>query len=443
MRLELSIGLRYLRPKKKKGFLSFNFFLSTFIVALGVFILIVVISVMGGFQKQIKDTLLQADAHILIRSKPKQGRVHPIKEYREIAEKIRKHPKVQSALPFIKGDGLLRKDGFIKPVQIRGVPIDPKTRSVPDDMKTIMIDYFGDKLKLPSRMVLPKGNSLLVGYELKNEFTMDTGSKIELIVPKGDISARIGLNPVIETFRVKGFFKTGYYTYDSSLVYLSMRQAGRLYGIGDKAYGIAVKIDNIFNSKQVRDEIIEEIGLDYMGFTIEDLNENLFTALQLEKGVMSILLFLIIVAAAFNITGTLIWVVMDKRKAIGILKAMGASSWSIMMIFIFEGFFIGIIGTFFGVILGTITADNVEKIIGFAERNINIVMSYIYKSLDMYWSSITIIPPIYYVDGFPSTVEPNFVIWISIVTVFITTMAGLMPAWQAAKLHPVETMRYE
>ncbi len=443
MLLELSIGLRYLRPKKRKGFLSFNFFLSTLIVFLGVYILIVVISVMGGFQQQIKDTLLQADAHILIRSRPEENRVRPIKDYRKLAETIRKHPDVTAALPFIKGDGLLRRSGYIKPVQIRGVPIDPKTRRVPESLRPLIIDYFGQKLTLPVRQVIPAGRNILVGYEFKNEFNLDTGTEVELIVPQGDISARIGLNPVIENFRVSGFFKTGYYNYDSSLIYLSMEEAGRLYGIGDQAYGIAIQIRDVFQSKKVRDAIVTEIGHQYMGFTVEELNENLFTALQLEKGVMSILLFLIIIAAAFNITGSLIWVVMDKRKSIGILKSMGASSRSILMIFVFQGFVIGLIGTASGAALGTLTALKVEKIIAFFEKSINGVMTFLYQLFQMHWNSITIIPPIYYVEGFPSLVEPGFILWVCGITLAITTLAGLIPASQAAKLHPVETMRYE
>lgn len=442
MRFELFMSLRYLKSKKRRGMISFNFLLSAFIVFLGVFILIVVISVMGGFQKQIKDTLLRADSHILIRSKPFNNTIKPIKEYRYLRKKIKQNPKVISAIPFIKGDGLIRRSGFIKPIQIRGVPVD-KNRLPPEEVQKIMVDYFGEKIKLKSRMTIPKGDYALVGYELKNEFNLDYGTKVELIVPQGDLSARVGLNPVIKSFKVKGFFKTGYYSYDSSLVYTSLAVAGRFYGLGDRVYGIGIKIEDLFESKIIRDEIIEDIGKDYSGYTIDELNENLFTALQLEKGVMSILLFLIVIAAAFNITSTLIWVVMDKRRAIGILKSMGATSGSILSIFLFEGFFIGLIGTFLGTVLGSITAMNIEKIIGFVERSINSSMGLFYEQLGMLWNKLTIIPPIYYVEGFPSEVEPSFIAWVAFMTILLTTLGGLVPAWQAAKLHPVETIRYE
>jgi lipoprotein-releasing system permease protein len=397
---------------------------------------------MGGFQKQIKDTLLQADAHVLIRSKPKGNSINPIKEYRSLQVMVQTNPKVISATPFIKGDGLLRRSGFIKPIQIRGVPVDTAQKP-PQDIQKIMVDYFGEKLKVKSRLTLPAGNQILVGYELKNEFNLDYGTRVELIVPQGDLTAKIGLNPVIKNFTVCGFFKTGYYQYDTNLVYISLGVAQNLYGLGDRVFGIALKIKDLFESKIVRDEIIETLGSEYSGYTIEELNENLFTALQLEKGVMSILLFLIIIAAAFNITGTLIWVVMDKRKSIGILKSMGATSRSILGIFLFEGFIIGLLGTFFGTILGTITAMKVEKIIGFTENSINLTMGFFYKNLGLIWKKITIIPPIYYVEGFPSQVEPHFVLWVICTTLLLTTLAGLVPAWQAAKLHPVETIRYE
>ncbi len=440
---ELFIGLRYLRPKKGKGFFSFSFFLSTFIVFLGVFILIVVISVMGGFQQQIKDTLLQADSHILIRNRPHINTYKPLDNYQELVKKIETHKSVIWAMPYIRGDGLLRRSGVVKPVQIRGIPVDPKTRMVPKGLQSMIVNYFGEKLTLPSRLVIPKGQKILAGYELKNEINLDTGTKLELIVPQGDLTARVGLQPVIEDFEVSGFFKTGYYAYDSSMVYISMKEAGRIYGVGDKAYGIAVKIKDLFASSKVRDEILDIIGHKYMGMTIEEQNENLFQALHLEKGVMSILLFLIIVAAAFNITGTLIWLVMDKRKAIGILKSLGASSSSILKIFIFQGFFIGVIGTGAGVLLGVLTASNMEVIIQNVEKVINFVMSFLYQLFGAFWSKISIVPKIYYVEGFPSQVELGFVLWVAGFTIIITTLSGLVPAWQAAKLQPVETMRYQ
>lgn len=443
MRFELFVGSRYLQPKKGKGFFSFSFFLSTFIVSLGVFILIVVISVMGGFQQQIKDTLLQADSHILIRHKPKGNIYPPLENYSILVKKIKEHSSVVWAMPFIKGDGILRKSGFIKPVQVRGVPIDAQTREVPKSLKEMMVNYFGEKLTVPSRLVLPKGKSMLVGYEIKNEFNLDSHTEVELIVPQGSMTAKVGLNPVVEEFKVRGYFKSGYYTYDSSLIYISMDMAGKLYGVGDKAYGIAVKIKDLFDSERVRDEIVEQLGLDYMGYTIQEQNENLFRALHLEKGVMSILLFLIILAAAFNIMGTLIWLVMDKRHAIGILKSLGASSRSILLIFLFQGFFIGVIGTAIGAALGIITAMNMEGIIQSVEAAINAVMSFVYSLSGGYWADLSIVPKIYYVEGFPSQVEPDFVLWVVLLTIAITTLSGLVPAYQAAKLHPVETMRYE
>ena len=443
MPFELFVGLRYLRPKKGKGFFSFSFFLSTFIVFLGVYILIVVISVMGGFQKQIKDTLLQADSHILIRHRPEANIYKPIKNYKKLVKKIEKHPYVVWAMPYIRGDALVRRSGIVKPIQIRGVPVNPKTRMVPKGLQSMIVDYFGTKLKLPARLTIPKGKKLLAGYELKNDLNLDSMTKVELIVPQGDLTARVGLQPVIETFTVSGYFKTGYYAYDSSMIYISMKEAGRIYGVGDSAYGIAVKIKDLFKSRQVRDEIINSISHKYMGFTIEEQNENLFRALHLEKGVMSILLFLIIIAAAFNITGTLIWLVMDKRKAIGILKSIGANSRSILFIFLFQGFFIGLIGTGIGTLLGVLTASNMEKIIQNIEKFINMVMTFIYSLNGAFWSKITIVPKIYYVEGFPSQVEPGFILWVAAITVAISTLSGLIPAWQAAKLQPVETMRYE
>ncbi len=431
---ELFIGFRYLKSKKGQGFISFNTFLSILIVFLGVFILIVVISVMNGFQSQIKDKILDVDSHITISNIYGHSRGDAIRDYRKLAATVEKVPGVVGVNPYVQGEALFRHNRNIGYVMIRGIGT---AKKIPPDVMKFLKEGKED---------FTKKKGIYIGAEMAISHGIKRGEYIEIIVPRGRLTAREGVTPGMGRYRVLGFFKTGYYDFDTKLILMDFKQAQRLYQVGDVARGIGVKIRDVYSDLDVVSSRIQSaIGFEYITRTAEEKNRNLFYALKLEKLIMTIILFLVIISAGFTIMGTLVMVVMEKRKAIGVLKSMGAKPNSIMIIFILEGFFIGVAGTLLGVLLGLAASLNLEAIIRWVETSINNLGSKIYLLFHLGdWSVVSIVPKtVYYIDSIPTVVKPEFVVFISIFAVFLSTVAAIFPAWHASRQKPVETIRYE
>ena len=431
---ELLIGFRYLRAKKRSGFISFNTFLSILIVCLGVFILIVVISVMNGFQAQIKDKILDIDAHITVSTPggPPSGDL--IINYSQLAEIISQIEGVRSADPFLQGQGLLRHRTNILYFMIRGM-------GFPDDPAEDVAKFITEGLESYTRE-----EGIFLGSEMAINNGIWLGDIVEIIVPRGRLDAVEGMQPGIRKFKVLGFFKTGYYDFDTKLVLMSLPDAQKLFEVGNVASGIGVKINDVYTGMQhIASRLKTELGREYIITTAEERNQNLFYALRLERLIMTIILFLVIISAGFTIMGTLVMVVMEKRKAVGILKSMGAKPSSIMLIFVLEGFLIGLCGTLLGVLSGLVVSLNLESIIIAIEAKINIIMAWVYKVFDLgIFYKITIVPThVYYIDSIPTLVIPQFVVFIAIFAVFLSTIAAVFPAWQASRQNPIETIRYE
>ncbi len=446
---ELFIGFRYLKSKKSQGIVSTNTLLSILIVFLGVFILIVVLSVMNGFQAAIKDKILDVDSHVTVQNMYGPGEGQGIRNYEVLVGKIRAVEDVRSADPYIMSQGLVRLGSNISPVMVRGIG---RNGVIPHDVAKFIIkdkDSFTKKgeRRLSDKTIAEFFNSraVFIGQEMAQNNSILIGDYIELIVPKGALTVRTGLTPGMEQFRVIGFFKTEYYDYDTKLVIISLPQAQRLFEIGDAVTGIGIKIRDVYQASRVSERINALLGYEYMTMTAEEKNRNLFYALQLEKLIMMIILFLVIISAGFTIMGTLVMVVMEKRKAVGILKSMGAKPNSIMVIFILEGFFIGIIGSFLGVVCGIAAALNLDAIIRWVENAINGIMGGIHALFKMgLYTRINLVPShVYYIEGIPTEVNPELVVFIAIVAVFLCTVAAIFPAWSASRLQPVETIRYE
>lgn len=430
---ELFIGFRYLRAKKSQGFISFNTLLSVFIVFLGVFIIIVVISIMTGFQSQIKDKILDVDPHITVSSYSGENG-DGIANYTALIEKIKTVKGVKSVSPFLQGQGLLRFKNNISYVMIRGLGA---VDNIPPDVKKFITE---GKKNFESPM------DIYIGAEMAYNYFINIGDKIELIIPRGRLTATTGVTPGMGTYRVAGFFKTGYYDFDTRLIIMSLPGAQALYDVGNIVWGIGIKIDDIYNKMDLTASRIQsKIGFEYQTLTAEQRNQNLFYALKLEKLGMTVILFLVIIASGFTIMGTLVMVVMEKRKAIGILKSMGARPVSIMSIFVLEGFLIGLVGSFIGVVFGITASLNLESIIHWVEKAINTGMSYIYSLFNLgVFYNISLVPKnVYYIDSIPTEIKPEFVVLIAIIAVFISTVAAIFPAWQASRMQPVETIRYE
>jgi len=428
---ELFIGFRYLKSKKSQGFISFNTFLSVFMVFIGVFILVVVISVMNGFQSQIKDKIIDVDSHISI-SKEFESNPSGFIYDDKLTEKIKSVNGIKSALPYFQGNGLVKIAGEIKPVILRGFG---DIGNMPEQFKKF-IKSENNKFE--------KSGEIFLGAEMANLHNIESGDVVELIVPRGKIGSD-SMEPGIGRFKVKGFFKTGYYEYDTSLLFISLTDAQNLFGARGRVSGISIKTDDIYKINNYAQKLRDIIDFRYSVMTAEEKNGNLFYALKLEKLIMTVILFLVIVSAGFTIMGTLAMVVMEKRRTVGILKSLGATPQSIMTIFVMEGFLIGLAGSISGVICGLAFSLNLEAIISFAEKVINNIGAFIYPLIsEGQFIGISLVPQnVYYIEGIPTQISPEFVAFIGSFAVFLSTLSAVFPAWHASRLNPVETIRYE
>ncbi len=418
MPFELMIGLRYLKAKRKSTFISIITFISTAGVALGVMALIIVLAVMTGFERDLREKILGTNAHIVV---IRSGT--PMEGYRSIMEKLKGMQGVKAATPFIYNQVMLSTGRHVSGVVLRGV--DPAT----DRQVTRLSQAFvqGGMEQLEPKQGTFSEPGVLIGKELARNLNLSLGDRVNVVSPIGTITP-MGMVPKLKPFRVAGIFNTGMFEYDSTLAYISLSQAQSFFDIGDTVTGIQLKVEDVYGTTELARRINHEFGPELYARDWMQMNKNILFALKTEKVVMFIILTLIVLVAAFGIASTLFMVVMEKTRDIAILKAMGARSASIMKIFVLEGLIIGVFGTVIGVLAGLLVANNLEPIINFVQK----VTGKNFFSKD-----------IYYLDHFPSHVVGNDVIVISVTAVFISFLATLYPAWQASRMLPVEAIRYE
>ncbi len=429
MSYELFIGLRYLKAKRKRAFISLITLISICGIALGVMALIIVLAVMSGFGDNLRDKILGTYSHIVVNSYGKDG----IKDYPALIEEIKKEPHVLGAAPFIYNQVMLTYNGNVSGVVIRG--IDPKQEGTVTDLEKYLkvgkldsLEFKGShsgEIGSQAEKVQPEG--IIIGKELSKHLNAALGDKINVVSPIGKMTP-IGITPRIKKFRVVGVFDSGMYEYDSSLSFISIKAGQKFFRMGEKVTGIEVKVDNIYLAKEVAKNLKERLGFPYYTRDWIQMNKNLFSALKMEKIVMFIILTLIILVAAFNIVSTLIMLVMDKSRDIAILKSMGATNWSILKIFSIDGLIIGLLGTVLGVAGGFIVVPHINEIVAFTERLF---------SIEIFAKEI------YYLDKLPAKINYFDTLLIITATVLISFLATLYPAWQASKLDPVEALRYE
>lgn len=428
MSYELFIGLRYLKAKRKQSFISVISFISILGITVGVMALIIVLSVMNGFEENLKEKILGVNAHVVVTSFV--GGLH---DYERVTEKVRQVPGVVGASPFTYNQAMISGGTGVVGAVIRG--IDTKSAGtvtiLPERIKSGSISGldvpFSDgatQVEAGKEAPIP---GIMIGRELARNLGLDVGDTIRVISPMGAMTPT-GTVPRMAAFKVSGIFELGMYEYDSSLAFISIDSARRFFRLGDAVSGVEVKVADIYAAEKTADNIMTALKGSYWTRTWMEMNKNLFSALKLEKAAMFIILTLIIVVAALNIISTLIMVVMEKGKDIAILKSLGATPGSIMRIFMIEGTIIGVIGTLLGTTLGTVTAINLEVMIAAIERLFH------FKVLPA---------SVYYIDKFPSKVEPSFVIAIALISLSISFLATLYPSYQASRFDPVEGLRYE
>jgi len=404
---QIFIALRYLRSKKKYRGVSVTTAISIGGVAVGVMALLVVLSVMSGFHQDLQKKILGANAHIIIRDY--KG---AIQDYEKTAEKLKGEKNITSYAPFVLGQVMITSGSRTHGVFLRG--INPDTESLTTDILSHVKD--GDFSKLAGDSEIP---GIILGKELASSLGVFINDKINIVSPLGEIGP-MGMLPKVRQFTVVAIFEIGMFEYDSSLVLTDIKAAQDFFGMGKTISGIEVRLQDIYLAPEIKKHLQDKLGFPYYVMDWMQMNKNLFSALKLEKFAMFIILVLIILVASFNIISNLIMNVIEKSREIAILKAIGATNKSIMAIFIFQGLCIGIIGTTIGV-LG-----------GFG-------LGYILNTYQI----IKLPADVYYLSHLPVKMNLFDFLTVSLSAITITFLATIYPAWQAAKLDPVEPLRYE
>ena len=343
MKYEWFIGLRYLKAKRKQTFISIITVISIAGVMVGVMALIIVLAVMNGFEKTLKEKILGTQAHIVVLKAGQEG----IDQYDDVARKVEEIPDVVSASPFIFSQVMLSSDSGVSGVVLKG--IDPARVG-----KVTELAHYLKAGRLEDLQKPPEGElaGIVLGVELAKHLGLSVGDSLQVISPLGTITP-MGMVPKMRRFRVVGIFQSGMYEYDTTLAYISLENAQKFFNLDGRVTGIEIKTDDVYGVKEIGREIRRKLGFPFWTKDWMEMNRNLFSALRLEKIAMFIILVLIVLVAAFNIISTLIMVVMEKSKDIAILKSMGAPARAILKIFIIEGLVIGVVGTALGVDRGS------------------------------------------------------------------------------------------
>jgi lipoprotein-releasing system permease protein len=416
MSFELFIGLRYLKAKRKSTFISLITLISVAGVALGVMALIIVLAVMTGFEEDLKEKILGTNAHVVI-----LNGTGAVEDYQKLLKQVKSVDGVLAATPFIYNQVMLSSGRNVSGVVLRGIEV--KTDAQVTNLHKSMVE--GSLQSLDDSSLKTPG--LVVGKELAKNLGLYLGETVDVISPMGNITP-MGMMPKLKRFHVAGIFNTGMFEYDSTLAYVSLSEAQQFLGMGDVVTGIQLRVRDVYKTGELARALNEQLGPPYHARDWMQMNKNILFALKTEKAVMFIILTLIVLVAAFGIASTLFMVVMEKTRDIAILKSMGATSRSIMQIFVLEGVIIGIFGTAIGVLSGLLVALNLEPIVDVVQK----VTGFELFSKD-----------IYYLDHFPSQVIPADVMLISVTAVVISFAATLYPSWAASRMSPAEALRYE
>ncbi|MCR4439810.1 MAG: lipoprotein-releasing ABC transporter permease subunit [bacterium] len=414
MNYELLIASRHLRSKRRTGFVSLITYISVFGVMIGVAALIIVLSVMNGFESEVRSRIVGFDAHVRVGTYHDRG----IEDYGQVIRQIQDIPHTLGISPYIVEKGLIRSaESSGEGLVVKGV--DPETVVKVSDLQRNIV--YG---KLDLGMAEgPEGErplpGIVLGFNLADKLVVGVGDKVTIISPVG-VTGMFGPMPPVMQFRVTGYFQTGLYQYDDTFAYISLESAQKLFKMGQGVTGLELRLDNLSSARWVAQQIDSRLGYPYRTTTWFDMNRNLFSWMQIEKWAAFIVLSLIIMVAAFNIASTLIMIVLEKTKEIGILKSMGATAQSIMKIFVFEGLITGVVGTVLGCVAGYVLC---------------------WSQLEYKWFSLP--GDVYIINFLPVLMRWTDFVWVSLAAILISYLATLYPAWKASRLDPVQAIRYE
>jgi lipoprotein-releasing system permease protein len=410
---ELFVGLRYTRAKRRTHFISFISLISMLGIALGIAALITVMSVMNGFEKEIRARILGAAAHIQVLG-PEKG----LADWESVAADAKKHPEVTAAAPFVGAQGLLSTGSAVRGVFVRGVLPDLEDQ----------VAEFGRHMRAGRLADLKPGEfGIILGIGLARGLQLRVGDKVTLIAPQGMVTPA-GLMPRLKQFTVVGIFSLDHNEFDSALSLVRMEDAQVLYRLDSNVTGVRLKVRNLDEAPRIARELMRIIRTDASLTDWSQQNVNYFRAIQIEKRMMFIILTLIIAVAAFNLVSTLVMAVTDKHPDIAILRTLGASPASIMKIFIVQGVVIGVIGTVMGVVTGILLALNIDVVVPAVERAFN------FQILSR---------EVYYISELPSDLHWRDVWSVALVSLGLAFVATIYPSWRASRVNPAEALRYE
>lgn len=412
---ELFVGLRYTRAKRKNHFISFISLTSMVGIALGVAALIVVLSVMNGFQTELRNSILGVASHIEI-----TGNTNQLSNWQDVANQVKTQPKVVASAPYVMAQGMLSYGQAVQGTLVRGV-----LPSAEDKVADL-----GKHMKAGALSDLRAGEfNIVLGADLAFLLGVSVGEKVVLMAPQGQFTPT-GVVPRIKQFKVVGLFQVGNNEYDSALALIHIDDAAKLYRMGENVSGLRLKLTDLFDAAETASQLSLQLNPQGQYFVTDwtQQHANFFKAIQLEKRVMFIILALIVAVAAFNIVSTLVMAVTDKRADIAIMRTLGAGPRSIMGIFIIQGALIGIIGTLLGAFFGILIALNIDTIVPFIEGLFHIK----FLSADVYM-----------ISEVPSQLEWSDVTTIVLMSFVLSLLATLYPSYKASQINPAEALRYE
>jgi lipoprotein-releasing system permease protein len=413
---ELRTGLRYTRAgrraRRRNGFISFISGISMIGIALGVMALIVVLSVMNGFVSQVRDRMLSVVSHVEVFAQ--NG---AIPDWRAVEQTVRRNPAVIGAAPYINAQALLTRGESVRGVLVRG--IDPAAEPAVADIAT--------QLRGAPLSALADGDfGIVLGGELARTLGVALGDKVTLIAPQGQVTPA-GVVPRLKQFTVLGVFDSGHFEYDSALALIHIGDAQRLFRV-EGPTGVRLKLTDMQRAPEVAMELAQSLerGLLVRDWTRQ--NRSWFAAVQVEKRMMFIILALIVAVAAFNLVSTLVMTVTEKQSDIAILRTLGASPGSVMRVFMVQGALIGVLGTLIGVVIGLLTANNLDVVFPTIER----------------LAGFQLIPKdIYFISSLPSEPRASDVVPIALISILLSLVATLYPSWRASRVRPAEALRYD
>jgi len=407
------IGRRYVRSRSSNGFISLISAISMLGIAIAVAVLIIVLSVVNGFERELNDRLLAMSAHATIENP--EGGLSDWQIWAEIAEA---QPDVAAAAPFVNGQGLLMFRDRLSGAEFRG--IDPDLESRVSGVADTIVD--GDI----GSLVAGRFN-IVLGLELANELRASIGDKVTLTLAEGIVTPA-GVVPRTRRFTVTGIYRVGMYEFDRRLAFVNIADAQKLYRLADNVSGIRLAVTDVFDAPQiVRRAAIEGGG----GVLVSDWTRrhtNFFRSIQITKSILFVILLMVIAVAAFNIVSTLVMVVKDKQSDIAILRTVGATPGDILRVFMTQGTVIGVFGTLAGVITGVLLSLNLEAIVQFMETTFGIKF---------------LAPDVYFISDLPADLRIKDVVQISSIALFLALLSTLYPAWRGARTSPAEALRYE